>query len=75
MQPDELDDMTKRSMRCNVVIRGQKESPKEIPTDTKNLLCDSLATLSKEKSEEIYYKIDRDHRSGKKLLVNLKTST
>ena len=52
-------------MRTNIVVRGLPENPKEDWTETKNRLCDYLATLSPEQPQTIYQKIDRAHRSGK----------
>ena len=66
-QNDELDDLTNRSMRGNIVIRGLPEDPKEDWSTTKNKLCDYLSSISSEPAQTIYYKIDRAHRSGKRV--------
>lgn len=66
-QSNELDDMINRSMRGNIVVKGLPESPNEDWKETKNKLCDHLATLSKEKPQDIFVKIDRAHRSGKRI--------
>ena len=59
-QNDEIDELTNRTMRTNIVIRGLPEKAKE---DTKKELCDYLATLSREDPRSIYQRIDRAHRT------------
>ena len=59
-QNNELDELTNRTMRTNIVIRGLPEVAKE---DTKQQLCEYLATLSREDPQVIHEKIDRAHRT------------
>ena len=66
-QNDELDELANRTMRGNIVVRGLPEDPKEDWSATKNKLCDYLSSLTSESAQDIYYKIDRAHRSGKRV--------
>ena len=59
-QNDDIDELTNRTMRANIVIRGLPEVAKE---DTKEELCNYLATLSGENPDVVFDKIDRAHRT------------
>ena len=64
-QTDELDDLTNRSMRGNVVVRGLEEADNEDWDATKHKLCEYLSSITDEPPQQIFQKIDRAHRSGK----------
>ena len=62
----EIDEITNRSMRTNVIIKGIPEVNVEDWDVTKDIVAETLATLSNENPETIARKLDRVHRGGKK---------
>lgn len=62
----EIDEITNRSMRGNVIAKGIPEAENEDWDATKDILADHLAALSNESSATVADKLDRVHRGGKK---------